>query len=90
MFVHAIFARFGRQNRVFGRNGTEREKRRDWLAERIGFELAVAFRHSFALLWPEKRGFWQNAQTENRKPEKVGGLHADRMRFELVVRFVPF
>jgi hypothetical protein len=49
MFVHAIFARFGRQNRVFGQNATEREKRRDWLAEKIGFERAVAFlQHSFA------------------------------------------
>ena len=38
MFVHAIFARFGRQNRVFGQNATEREKWRDWLAEKIGFE----------------------------------------------------
>jgi hypothetical protein len=44
MFVHAIFARFGRQNRVFGQDATEREKRRDWLAEKIGFELVVAFR----------------------------------------------
>jgi hypothetical protein len=48
MFVHVIFARFGPQNGVFGRNGTEREKRRDWLAERIGFELVVAFRQTIA------------------------------------------
>ena len=29
MFVHATFARFGPHNGVFGRNGTEREKKRD-------------------------------------------------------------
>ena len=43
MFVHVIFARFGPQNGVFGRNRTEREKRRDWLAERIRFELEWRF-----------------------------------------------
>jgi len=32
MLVSAIFARFGRQNRLFGHNATEREKGRDWLA----------------------------------------------------------
>jgi hypothetical protein len=32
MFVHAIFAHFGRQNRLLGQNATGREKRRDWLA----------------------------------------------------------
>ena len=48
MFAQVIFARFGRQNRVFGQNATEREKRRDWLAEKIGFELAVEFpQHAF-------------------------------------------
>ena len=48
MFVHAIFARFGRQSRVFEQNATEREKRRDWLAVKIGFELAVEFpQHAF-------------------------------------------
>jgi hypothetical protein len=29
--------------RLFKRNATEREKRLDWLAERIGFEPAVEF-----------------------------------------------
>src|ERR1700692_4592444 len=49
MFVHAIFAHFGPQNRLFGQNATRREKRRDWLAEKIEFERAVAFpQHSFA------------------------------------------
>ena len=32
MFVQAIFAHFGRQNRLFERNATEREKTQDWLA----------------------------------------------------------
>ena len=55
MFVHAIFAHFGRQNRLFGQNATEREKRRDWLAEKIGFELVVAFRWAFVRgLLPDK------------------------------------
>jgi hypothetical protein len=44
MLVSAIFARFGRQNRLFEQNATKREKTQDWLAERIGFELVVAFR----------------------------------------------
>jgi hypothetical protein len=43
MLVSAIFARFGRQNRLFEQNATKREKTQDWLAERTGFELAVAF-----------------------------------------------
>jgi hypothetical protein len=34
--------------RLFKRNATEREKRLDWLAERIGFELVVAFRRTMA------------------------------------------
>jgi len=43
MFVQAIFAHFGRQNRLFEQNATEREKTQDWLAEGIGFELRVTF-----------------------------------------------
>jgi len=38
-FLQAIFAHLGRQNQLFEQNATEREKWRDWLAERIGFEL---------------------------------------------------
>jgi hypothetical protein len=57
MFVHAIFARFGRQNRVFGQNATEREKKPDWMAEKVGFERAVAFpQHSFASTLGLERG----------------------------------
>jgi hypothetical protein len=48
MLVSAIFARFGRQNRLFGHNATEREKGRDWLAEKIGFELVVAFSNTLS------------------------------------------
>jgi hypothetical protein len=68
MFVHAIFARFGRQNRVFGQNATEREKRRDWLAEKIGFELVVAFRRTIALYWPTKCVFRLSAAIRESKP----------------------
>jgi hypothetical protein len=69
MFVHAIFARFGPQNRVFGQNATEREKRRDWLAEEIGFELVVAFRRTIALYWPTKCLFRRSAANRESKPE---------------------
>ena len=43
MFAQVSFARFGRQNRFSGQNATGREKRRDWLAERVGFEPTVEF-----------------------------------------------
>jgi hypothetical protein len=42
---------FGPQNRLFEQNATEREKRRDWLAERIGFELTVEFHKKFRVHW---------------------------------------
>jgi hypothetical protein len=54
MLVSAIFAHFGRQNRLFGHNATDREKMQDWLAEEIGLELVVAFRRTIALYWPTK------------------------------------
>ena len=44
MFAQVIVARFGRENRLSEQNATERPKTGDWLAERIGFELVVAFR----------------------------------------------
>jgi hypothetical protein len=44
-----IFARFRPQNRDFGQNATEREKTQDWLAEKIGFKLVVAFRQTIAV-----------------------------------------
>jgi hypothetical protein len=34
-----------------GRNATEREKKQDWLAERIGFELTVEFHEKFRVHW---------------------------------------
>jgi hypothetical protein len=37
------FGPFGPQNRLLGTKGTNREKRPDWLAERVRFELAVPF-----------------------------------------------
>jgi hypothetical protein len=46
-----IFARFGWENRLSEQNATEREKRRDWLAERIGFELTVEFHEKFRVRW---------------------------------------
>src|ERR1700694_5344435 len=68
MSVHAIFARFGRQNRVCGQNATEREKRRDWLAEKIGFEPMVAFRRTIAPYWPTKCVFRLSAANGESKP----------------------
>src|SRR5580704_505325 len=48
MFAQVIFARFGRENRLSEQNATERQKTGDWLAEKIGFELAVEFpQHAF-------------------------------------------
>ena len=58
MFVHAIFARFGPQNRLSEQNATEREERRDWLAEKIGFELVVAFRQRFGPVFAVIVLFW--------------------------------
>jgi hypothetical protein len=37
-------------------DAAEREKTQDGLAERIGFELVVAFRRRIALYWPTKFG----------------------------------
>jgi hypothetical protein len=68
-FVHAIFARFGRQNRLFEQNTTERENRLDWLAEKIGFELVVAFRRTIALYWPTKCIFRLSAANRDSKRE---------------------
>jgi hypothetical protein len=41
--VRATFARYGRQNRSFEGITTEKEKRQDWMAARVGFELMVEF-----------------------------------------------
>src|SRR5580700_11187837 len=67
MLASAIFARFGRQNRLFKRNATEREKGRDCVAAEIGFELVVAFRRTIALYWPTKCVF--RRQTESQTGE---------------------
>ena len=71
MFVHAIFAPSRRQNRVFGQNATEREKRRDWMAEKIGFELVVAFCRTIAPYWPTECVFRLSAAKRESKP-KIG------------------
>jgi hypothetical protein len=62
-------ARFGRQNRLSEHNATEREKRRDWLAEKIGFELVVEFRRTIALSRPTKCVFRLSAANRESKPE---------------------
>jgi hypothetical protein len=69
MFVQAIFAHFGPPNPLFEQNATEREKRRDWLAEKIGFELVVAFRRTIALYWQTKCVFLLSAANREFKPE---------------------
>ena len=65
-----------RYSRVLGgkiafseQNATEREKRRDWLAEKIGFELVVAFRRTIAVYWPTKCVFRLSAANRESKPE---------------------
>ena len=65
MFAQGIFARSGRQNRVFRQNSTVRGKSKDWLAEKIGFELLVAFRRMIALYWPTECVFRRCAAAEN-------------------------
>ena len=62
-------ARFGRQNRLFEQNAIEGEKTQDWLAERIGFELVVAFRRTIALYWPTKCVVRRSAANRESKPE---------------------
>jgi hypothetical protein len=49
-----LFGHFGPQNRHLGPKGTKRAKRRDWLAERMRFELKGPFcqAHSFRM-WNE-------------------------------------
>ena len=41
----------------------------DWLAEKIGFELAVAFRRTIALYWPTKCVFRLSAANRECQPE---------------------
>jgi hypothetical protein len=89
MFVHAIFARSGRQNRVFGQNATEREKRRDWLAERIGFELEWRFAALSRFLGRKSPDCDEIRKQRITTPEKVDRLRAVLMRFEPMVRFAP-
>ena len=43
ILVRVAFARYGRQNRSFEENATQREKRQDCMAERVGFEPTVEF-----------------------------------------------
>ena len=52
----------------FWQNATEREKRRDRAAERIGFELMVAFRRTIAPYWPTKCVFRLSAANGESKP----------------------
>jgi hypothetical protein len=54
MFAQVVCARFGRQNQLFEQNAIDREKKQDWLAERIGFELMVAFRRTNRALLAHK------------------------------------
>ena len=74
MFVSTVFARFGRRNRLFVQNATKREKKRDWLAERIGFELVVAFLRTIAVYWPAKRVFRQSAANRDYQTEESSRL----------------
>jgi hypothetical protein len=60
---------FGRQNQLFEQNATEREKTQDWLAEKIGSELVVAFRRTIALYWPTKCVFRLSAANRESKPK---------------------
>ena len=89
MFVHAIFAHFGRQNRLFGQNATEREKKRDWLSERIGFELEWRFATLSRFLGRKSGDFGEMRKQRIMTLEKVDRLRAEMMRFEPMVRFAP-
>jgi hypothetical protein len=63
------------QNRLFEQRATEREKRRDWVAEKIGFELVVAFRWTFAIYWPTKCVFRLSAANRECQTGESGRLH---------------
>ena len=69
MFVQAIFAHFGLQNRLFEQNATERQKRRDWLAEKIGFELGLRFARRLRFIGRQTAYFAYLQETESAKPE---------------------
>jgi hypothetical protein len=75
MLVSTVFARFGRQNRLFVQNATKREKKRDWLAERIGFELVVAFLRTIAVYWATKGVFRMSAGNRECQTGESGRLH---------------
>src|ERR1700730_13657334 len=89
MFVHAIFAHRGWQNRLFGQNATEREKKRDWLSERIGFELEWRFATLSRFLGRKRPDCSEMRKQRITTPEKVDRLRAELMRFEPMVRFEP-
>jgi hypothetical protein len=63
------------QSRLFEQNATEREKERDWLAERIGFELVIAFRRTIALYWPTKCVFRRSCGKQRVHTGESGRLH---------------
>ena len=87
MLVSAIFAHFGRQNRLFGHNATDREKMQDWLAEEIGLELVVAFRRTIALYWPTKCVFRLSAANRECQTGESGRLHGFRIAVQIKVWF---
>ena len=67
-----------------------REKRRDWLAERIGFELMVAFRRTIAPYWPTKCVFRLSAANGESKP-RIGqtGQWRISVRNQCILRPFP-
>ena len=74
----------------FEQNATERQKRRDWLAEKIGFELMVAFSRTIVPYWPTKCVFCLSAANGKSKP-RIGqtGQWRIAVRNQCILRPFP-
>jgi hypothetical protein len=79
----------GRKIDLLGLITTVEAETQDWLAERIGFELVVAFCRRIALYWPTRCVFRLSAANGESISEESGRLHgAGPCRCELKVSFL--